>query len=246
MKLKKLIFLLRDRTNACKFFISQIRILPLHGLDAEWRPHLAGDEEHNAYDPGYCTSKTAPRWSDSSLSEIQAKIRAKLPFPDAPHNLTFLGDDPAHPGLFSRIVRGEEQQWRVWEDEGHVAFLTPFPNSPGFTVLVPRRPLTSDIFKLEKGDYERLVVASWDVSRLLEDSLGSWATGLIFEGFEIDYAHVKLIPLFQPSSPETGDGAPKPSIPQFYATYPGYVTSEDGPGASLQSLKELEMKITQT
>lgn len=134
----------------------------------------------------------------------------------------------------------------MWEDEGHVAFLTPFPNSPGFTVLVPRRPLTSDIFRLGKGDYERLVVASWEVSRLLEDSLGSWATGLIFEGFEIDYAHVKLIPLFHPSPPETGDGAPKPSIPQFYATYPGYVTSEDGPGASLESLNELQMKITQT
>lgn len=252
MKLKKLILLLLNRTNACKFFILQIRILPLHGLEAEWRPHLAGDEEHNAYDPGYCTSKTAPRWSDSSLGEIQARIRAKLPSPGAPHNLTFLGDDPAHPGLFSRIVRGEEQQWRVWEDEGHVAFLTPFPNSPGFTVLVPRQPLTSDIFRLETGAYERLAVASWDVSRLLEDSLGSWATGLIFEGFEIDYAHVKLIPLFHPSSPETGganpnpDSDPRPSIPQFFSTYPGYVTSEDGPGASPQSLKELQMKITQT
>ncbi|XP_054459780.1 uncharacterized protein LOC129095382 isoform X2 [Anoplopoma fimbria] len=39
---------------------AQIRVLPLHGLDTEWRPHLAGEEEHNAVDPGYCTSKTAP------------------------------------------------------------------------------------------------------------------------------------------------------------------------------------------
>lgn len=227
-------------------FISQVRVLPLHGLDAEWRPHLAGEEEHNVHDPGYCTSKTAPRWSDSSLTEIQAKIRAKLPLPDAPPNLTFLGDDPAHPGLFSRIVRGEEQQWRVWEDEGHVAFLTPFPNSPGFTVLVPRRPLTSDIFRLEKGDYEGLVLASWEVSRLLEEGLGAWGTGLIFEGFEIDYAHAKLIPLFLPSPSETGDDTTKPQPPQFYPIYPGYVSSEDGPEASLENLKELQIKITQT
>ncbi|XP_049901271.1 uncharacterized protein LOC126390837 isoform X1 [Epinephelus moara] len=225
---------------------AQIRILPLHGLDAEWRPHLAGDEEHNAQDPGYCTSKTAPRWSDSSLTEIQSKIRAKLPSPDAPPNLTFLGDDPAHPGLFSRIVRGEEQQWRVWEDEGHVAFLTPFPNSPGFTVLVPRRPLTSDIFRLEKEDYEGLVLATLKASRLLEGGLGAWGVGLIFEGFEIDYAHAKLIPLFLPSSSGTADGGTKPPPPpQFYPTYPGYVTSEDGPEASPESLKELHIKITQ-
>ncbi|KAL7403444.1 hypothetical protein ABVT39_000702 [Epinephelus coioides] len=225
---------------------AQIRILPLHGLDAEWRPHLAGDEEHNAQDPGYCTSKTAPRWSDSNLTEIQSKIRAKLPSPDAPPNLTFLGDDPAHPGLFSRIVRGEEQQWRVWEDEGHVAFLTPFPNSPGFTVLVPRRPLTSDIFRLEKEDYEGLVLATLKASRLLEGGLGAWGVGLIFEGFEIDYAHAKLIPLFLPSSSGTADGGTKPPPPpQFYPTYPGYVTSEDGPEASPESLKELYIKITQ-
>ncbi|XP_041789634.1 uncharacterized protein LOC121604239 isoform X1 [Chelmon rostratus] len=225
---------------------TQISVLPLHGLDAEWRPHLAADEEHNAHDPGYCTSKSAPRWSDSSLTEIQAKIRAKLPLPDAPPNLTFLGDNPAHPGLFSRIVRGEEQQWRVWEDDGHVAFLTPFPNSPGFTVLVPRRPLTSDIFKLEKGDFEELVLATWEVSRLLVEGLGAWGMGLIFEGFEIDYAHAKLIPLFLPSSSGTGDYTTKPPPPQCYPTYPGYVTSEDGPEASLESLKELHTTITQT
>ncbi|XP_074486965.1 uncharacterized protein LOC141765037 isoform X3 [Sebastes fasciatus] len=229
---------------------AQIRVLPLHGLDAEWRPHLAGEEEHNAHDPGYCTSKTAPRWNDSSLTEIQTKIRAKLSLPDAPPDLTFLGDDLAHPGLFSRIVRGEEQQWRVWEDEGHVAFLTPFPNSPGFTVLVPRRPLTSDIFRLEKEDYEGLVLATWKVSRLLGEGLGAWGMGLIFEGFEIDYAHAKLIPLFVPSSSSSSsgtgdDGTKPPPPPQFYPTYPGYVTSEDGPVASLESLKELHIKITQ-
>lgn len=227
------------------FPLPQIRVLPLHGLDAEWRPHLAGDEEHNACDPGYCTSKTAPRWSDSRLTEIQTKIRAKLPSPDAPPDLTFLGDDPAHPGLFSRIVRGEEQQWRVWDDEGHVAFLTPFPNSPGFTVLVPRRPLTSDIFRLERADYEGLVLATRKVALLLEEGLGARGVGLIFEGFEIDYAHAKLIPLFTPASPEAGSDVTKPRPPQFYPKYPGYVTSEDGPEASPESLTEIYTKITQ-
>lgn len=194
-------------------------------------------------DPGYCTSKTAPRWNDSSLTEVQSRIRSRLPSPDAAPDLSFLGDDPAHPGLFSRIVRGEEQQWRVWEDDGHVAFLTPFPNSPGFTVLVPRRPLTSDIFRLEQTDYEKLVLAARKVSRLLEEGLGAWGVGLIFEGFEIDYAHAKLIPLFLPSSPEVkGHGT---TSPRFFPTYPGYVSSEDGPDATTHSLKETLAKITQ-
>ncbi|TNN33850.1 HIT-like protein [Liparis tanakae] len=217
----------------------QISVLPLHGLGAEWRPHLAGEEEHNALDPGYCTSRTAPRWSDSRLTEVQTRIRAGLP--DRPPDLSFLGADPAHPGLFPRIVRGEEPQWRVWEDEGHVAFLTPFPNSPGFTVLVPRRPLTSDVFRLETEDYEGLVLAARKAARLLEAGLGSWGTGLIFEGFEIDYAHAKLIPLFLPSP---GGGAARPAA-RLSPTYPGYVTSEDGPEASRQSLEQLHREVTQ-
>ncbi|XP_034043356.1 uncharacterized protein LOC117525582 [Thalassophryne amazonica] len=222
---------------------AQIRILPLHGLEAEWCPHLAGEEEHNLHDPGYCTSKNGPRWSDSSLDEIQSRIRARLPSPQAPPNLTFHGD-PGHPGLFSRIVRGEQQQWRVWDDEGHVAFLTPFPNSPGFTVLVPRRPLTSDVFRLEKGDYEGLVLASQKLSRVLVEGLGAWAVGLIFEGFEIDYAHAKLIPLLQPTDGNTDDASNVPPS-RFYPTYPGFVSSEDGPDASHESLTELHKKITQ-
>uniref|UniRef100_A0A1A8FRH9 HIT domain-containing protein n=1 Tax=Nothobranchius korthausae TaxID=1143690 RepID=A0A1A8FRH9_9TELE len=223
---------------------AQIRIVPLHGLDAEWRPHLAGDEEHNAHDPGYCTSKTAPRWSDSSLTDIQTKIRTKLLVPNAPPDLSFLGDDPAHPGLFSRIIRGEEQHWRVWEDKDHVAFLTPFPNSPGFTVLVPRRPLTSDIFRLGKTDFEGLVLATKKVAQLLEEGLGAWGVGLIFEGFEIDYAHAKLIPLTLPLSAEENN-VTKPTSAQFHPTYPGYVTSEDGPEASSDNLEKIHAKITE-
>lgn len=147
-----------------------------------------------------------------------------------------------HPGLFSRIVRGEEPQWRVWENKSHVAFLTPFPNCPGLTVLVPRQPLTSDIFRLEKRDYKGLVLASREVSGLLEKGLGARGTGLIFEGFEIDYAHAKLIPLI-PASPLQSEGDPS-RPPEFHPTYPGYVTSQDGPEANLEDLQNLQSQIT--
>lgn len=129
----------------------------------------------------------------------------------------------------------------MWEDESHVAFLTPFPNSPGFTVLVPRRPLTSDIFRLDRGDYEALVLATKKVSLLLEEGLGAWGVGLIFEGFEIDYAHAKLIPLLQPSS---SGASSEPRSMEFHPIYPGYVTSEDGPEADSDTLKMMHAKIT--
>ncbi|KAL4647822.1 hypothetical protein GN956_G8836 [Arapaima gigas] len=220
--------------------VAHIRLLPLHGLDATWRPHLAEEEDFQPHDPGYCSSKSGPRWSHTDLEKIKARIRTKLPNPDAPPSFTFLGD-PAHNSLFSRIVRGEEPQWRVWEDDSHVAFLTPFPNTPGLTVLVPRRPLTSNIFQLEEDDYKALVLASWEVAQLLEEGLGAQGIALIFEGYEINYAHAKLIPLLPPP----GDSVPSPA-PSFCSEYPGYVTSADGPAASVESLLEMQAKITQT
>lgn len=219
---------------------AHVRLLPLHGLAPDWRPHLADEEEFQPYDQGYCSSKSGPRWPDEELERVRARVRARLPAPDAPPSYAFLGD-PAHDGLFSRIVRGEEQQWRLWDDHAHVAFLTPFPNSPGRTVVVPRRPLPSDIFSLEEGDYRALALASRQVARLLQEGLGAWAVGLIFEGFEINYAHAKLNPLLPPP----GDQPPTSQPPQFYPVYPGFVASSDGPAASPESLAEMHTKITQ-
>ncbi|KAI1886683.1 hypothetical protein AGOR_G00198320 [Albula goreensis] len=218
-----------------------LRVLPLHGLGADWRPHLAPEEDFQPHDPGYCCSKSGPRWQHAELERLQAQIRAHLPDPSTPPSYAFLGD-PGHDGLFSRIVRGEEPQWRLWEDDAHVAFLTPFPNSPGVSVVVPRRPLSSDIFSLEEGDYKALSLAAREVAQLVEKGLGAWNVALIFEGFEIDYAHAKLYPLLPPPS----NHQPTCPLPQFCSIYPGYVSSVDGPAALPESLVEMQTRITQS
>ncbi|XP_053346187.1 uncharacterized protein si:ch211-256m1.8 [Clarias gariepinus] len=217
---------------------AHIKILPLYGLESNWKAYLAREEEFNVHDPGYCSSKTGPRCVDAFLDQVLAKIRSRLPTPNAYYD--FHGE-PSHCGLFSRIVRGEEQHWRVWEDNQHVAFLTPFPNTPGLTVLVPRRPLTSDIFCLDKSDYTALILAAKQVAQLLQEGMGARGVALIFEGLEINHAHVKLIPIL------TKPGKMPSSVPpQFCRIYPGYVTSVDGPPASADALKEIHSKITKT
>nr|XP_019962183.1 PREDICTED: uncharacterized protein LOC109642003 [Paralichthys olivaceus]XP_019962184.1 PREDICTED: uncharacterized protein LOC109642003 [Paralichthys olivaceus] len=218
---------------------SQIRLLPLHGLEPKWQPHLAGEEEFHAYDPGYCNSKSSPCWDDKSLTQIQAKIRNKLPTPNAPSCFDFFGD-PSNNNLFSRIVRGEQQQWRVWEDSEYVAFLTPYPNTPGVTVVVPRKPLPSDLFKLNEADYRAMILAIHTVARLLEEGMRARGVALIFEGLEIDYAHAKLIPLLPPP-----DGTQPAEVQtEFFQSYPGYVSSMDGPAADPETLQAIHSKIT--
>ncbi|XP_055069593.2 uncharacterized protein [Misgurnus anguillicaudatus] len=219
----------------------ELHVVPLHGVTADWKPHVAEEEDFQPCDPGYITSKSGPRWADSRLEDVKNRIRARLPVPNATLNYTFLGK-ASDCGLFPRIVRGEEKQWRVWEDDGHIAFLTPFPNTPGLTVLIPRKPLSSDVFRLEEADYKRMVLATRDVSRLLEAGLDAWGVGLIFEGFEIDYAHAKLIPLVSLTDKvELNLTCP---APEFYHRYPGYITSVNGPPGNEESLQEICAKIT--
>merc|ERR1719334_1749968 len=67
-------------------------------------------------------------------------------------NYTFLGPS-TDISLFARIVRGELPQWRVWEGEHSVAFLTPFPSTEGFTVVVPRSHLSSDILNNNNDEW---------------------------------------------------------------------------------------------
>lgn len=107
-----------------------ISIIPLHGLSQEWSPITSGGP-HVFYEeyPGYISSKNGPRMDDSELGEICTRIQTVSGI-TRPYDLTS-SSDQSNSNLFAMIVRGELQQWRVWENERHVAFLTPFPNTAG-------------------------------------------------------------------------------------------------------------------
>lgn len=218
----------------------QIRLIPLHGVSSEWKSVTAVEEEYNESFLGYIDSKSGPKQSDAALEALRQKISAEK----APAmSLAFNGATEDN-NLFARIIRGEVEQWRVWESDSHVAFLTPFPNTPGYTVLIPRSHLNSDILGLADTDLYDLAAAIHDVSALLKKSLGVERVGIIFEGMEIDYAHAKLIPIM-------GNVDPAASIPteEFSRFYPGYVSSKPGPSAhanSLQPVHDSLMKASNT
>ena len=39
--------------------------------------------------------------------------------------------------IFCQIVRGEAPAHRIWEDDQYLAFLSIFPNTEGFSVVIP-------------------------------------------------------------------------------------------------------------
>uniref|UniRef100_A0A3P9M1Q0 Isoaspartyl peptidase/L-asparaginase n=1 Tax=Oryzias latipes TaxID=8090 RepID=A0A3P9M1Q0_ORYLA len=218
----------------------QIRLLPLHGLEPTWKPRLGAEEEFHHHYTGYCTSKDGPRWEDEALTQVQSQIRSALPTPEVPFCFNYFGDS-SDDNLFSRIIRGEEQQWRVWEDSEHVAFLTPYPNRPGVTVVVPRKALPSDVFKLNEPDYTALILATYKVAKLLEEGMKAQAVAMIFEGFQVDHAHVKLIPLL----PLPEGSKPVEIQPECFQSYPGFVSSIDGPPAEGKTLQNIYSKVVQ-
>lgn len=205
-------------------------IIPLHGLGAEWRPIVTQAKIFFDTYPGYISSQDGPEMSTNLLKEICSKVQESSDIQE-PFDHTFfgLGEDQ---NLFARIVRGESTQYRIWEDSEHIAFLTPFGNTVGFTVLVPRKHLSSDILGLDDRDYEKLMLAAKRVSEVLTTALNVDRCGLIFEGFEIDYAHVKLIPIQDGQPVGNSPTSTPPTARIFHGQYLGYVTSLDGPGHS--------------
>jgi histidine triad (HIT) family protein len=144
--------------------------------------------------------------------------------------------------LFCDIISANQKAWKVFEDEHHVAFLTPFPNTPGFTVLVTREHLSSDVLEFEEERYVEFLRTAKKLARHLNTKLGTKRTGLIIEGMGIDHAHIKLIPMH--GIPE---GEWKPILSQakdFTNEYKGYLSTNDGPKMSDEELDTIQHRIT--
>ncbi|KAF2639452.1 hypothetical protein P280DRAFT_470120 [Massarina eburnea CBS 473.64] len=220
---------------------ASISITPLHGLKESWEPITSPEKEFQETFPGYISSKDGPTMDSGRLAQITATIRRETGLKE-PLSYHFKGDHEDN-NLFSRLVRGELPQSRVWEDGEHVGFLTPFANTPGFTVLVPREHLTSDIFSIDDTNYANLMDATYTLAGHLMKAFGVSRCGMIFEGFEIDYAHVKLIPIHSGEihSPSSKPGRTTEIAP-YEEQYRGYVTSLNGP--LLQDQESLVLDIS--
>lgn len=143
--------------------------------------------------------------------------------------------------IFCKIVHGEAPAHKIWEDEHHLAFLSIYPNTPGFTVLATKEHRGSYLFDLEDDVLKRLVVAAKQVGQILDrgfDDVGR--TGCIMEGFGVDHAHIKLFPMHGTG----GVWRPiKSNVNKYFPTYEGYISSHDYIRGDDKSLAELAATI---
>lgn len=142
--------------------------------------------------------------------------------------------------LFDKIVSGEIPSYKVWEDDRYLAFLTPFPNTPGLTVVIPKQNPGDYVFSLDDEVIGGLMKASKTVAKLLERALEVKRVALVFEGTGVPYVHAKLIPLHGQLGGETNVWS---KHLEFHPAYVGYLTTTEGPRMSDEQLTQIQQKI---
>ncbi|MEK7096577.1 MAG: HIT family protein [Patescibacteria group bacterium] len=145
--------------------------------------------------------------------------------------------------IFCKIVRGEVPSHKIWEDENHLAFLSIFPNTEGFSVVIPKKHYGSYLFDLPEEVYCDLMKATKMVGKILDAKLDDVGrTGLIAEGFGVDHAHTKLFPMH--GTRDMSTWRPIESRQNIYfEKYEGYISSHDSNRADDTKLSELTKKI---
>lgn len=145
--------------------------------------------------------------------------------------------------IFCDIAAGKAPCHKIWEDEEHLAFLSIFPNTKGFTVVIPKEHHSSYIFEQTDAAVTGLMLATKKVAQLLDKSFNDVArTGMFFEGYGVDHLHSKLFPMhgtgndsaFQPVESKTT---------KFFHRYEGYLSSHDSDRANDDELAALAAHI---
>ena len=129
--------------------------------------------------------------------------------------------------LFCDMVAGRVPCHRIWEDERHLAFLSIFPNTRGFSVVIPKVHHGSYAFEQEDAVLRELIVATKQVARRLDRALDGVARcGMFFEGYGVDHLHAKLFPMHGTGA-DAGFQPIESRVDKYFEHYEGYLSSHD-------------------
>jgi diadenosine tetraphosphate (Ap4A) HIT family hydrolase len=144
--------------------------------------------------------------------------------------------------IFDKLVSGEWPSFKVYEDDEYMAFLTPFPNTEGLTVVIPKKNPGDYVFDLDDDSYQGLMKVAKIVAKKIEKGLGVSRVAMVFEGTGVAHVHAKLIPLH-------GDLASQTNVwsthQEFHPKYIGYLTTVEGPKMDDEKLEEIRKKIAE-
>lgn len=146
--------------------------------------------------------------------------------------------------IFCLIAQHQAPYHEVWSSDTHLAFLSIFPNTPGFTVVIPRQHYDSYAFAQSDEVLSDLVIATKKVARILDSYFDDVSRcGMFFEGYGVDHLHAKLSPMHGGGQFEVGSSVEVAKPDVFFTAYPGYLSSHDSHRADDAELADLARKI---
>lgn len=144
-------------------------------------------------------------------------------------------------------MAGEVPSHKFWEDEKHIAFLSIFPNTEGFSVVATKEHLPSYPFENTDEVLAALTIATKKAVRILDETFKDVGrTGMFFEGFGVDHLHSKLFPMHGTGDMKEWKNIESGKMNTFFEKYPGYLSSNDSHRADDKELAELADKLNGT
>lgn len=146
--------------------------------------------------------------------------------------------------IFCQIAQGQAPSHKIWENETHLAFLSIFPNTEGFTIVIPKEHYGSYAFEQDDQILSELIIATKKVAHILDNYFSDVGRcGLFFEGFGVDHLHSKLFPMHGTGDMTKWEPIESGDYNRYFEQYPGYLSSNSGERADDQKLAELAAKI---
>jgi diadenosine tetraphosphate (Ap4A) HIT family hydrolase len=142
--------------------------------------------------------------------------------------------------IFCKIAKGEIDSAKIWEDNEFLAILDVNPNTKGMTLVLTKEHYDAYAFSMSDDIYQRFMLASKKVAEVLKKGLGVNRVAMVMEGMGINHAHIKLYPLHGVGE-EFKEMWAKEKV--FFDKYPGYISTQLGPQASIEDLKKLAEEI---
>ena len=96
--------------------------------------------------------------------------------------------------IFSKIIRGEIQCYKISENEEFFAFLDIAPLAKGHVLIVPKREVDK-YFDLNSEEIYGINLFAKGIALAIENAIPCKRVGVAIIGLEVPHAHIHLIPL---------------------------------------------------
>lgn len=100
------------------------------------------------------------------------------------------------PTMFSRIISGEIDSYKLYEDKYTFAFLDIFPFQPGHTLIIPK--IEIDYFvDVPEPYYTGVFLTAKQLAPAIQQAVGAERVGTMIQGMDVPHFHYHIIPMYK-------------------------------------------------